>query len=98
MQAAGPFRLTVCPSPAKVWVPLLPTYASVAVTDWVSCLWTLRFHASTVGRSWGLSRIFALRPFGIGIWPLEGMTGKTNGMGPSVRLKAAVFAPELVRL
>ena len=39
----------------------------------------------------------ALRPFGIGIWPLEGMAGKTKAAGPVERLNAAVFAPALVR-
>ena len=39
----------------------------------------LKFQASTVGRSWGSPRTLALTPFGIGIRPLEGIEGKTNG-------------------
>src|SRR5271168_3392507 len=93
MQAAGSLGLVVWPSPEKVWVPLLPTYAMVSEMELFNCRWIARFQASMVGKRFGSSRIFTLSPLGIGINPFEGMAGKTKAAGPTARLNAAVLGP-----
>src|SRR5450755_4260341 len=91
--AAGSFGLVDLSSPAKVCVPLFPTYAIVTEDVAVSWRCTAKFHASIVGKMLGSLRIFALSPTPMGIKPLAGTVGKGKAAGPLARLNAAVLAP-----
>src|SRR5258706_8928390 len=54
---AGSFVLYAGPLPANTWVPLLPMYATSTFNVAVTCLWTVAFHASIVGKRWAVGLI-----------------------------------------
>src|SRR5258708_34849389 len=54
---AGSFVLYAGPLPANTCGPLLPVEATSAFNVAVTCLWTVAFHASLVGKRWGVGLI-----------------------------------------
>ena len=81
---AASIGLVVLPLPSpRVWVPLLPTYATVKESVGVRDCWMLAFHESMVGRrsGLGLARELTNAP-GFGSRPLAGTAVGVGAGGP----------------